>query len=116
MSLSSALYYRRKKNRRRNMPNVQKAETTSATNIQITFNQKITATNYSNGWNFIVDKSEIGPVDATPSGSNIVNFTMSISIIKGQSIHFKYIRPDGDYLGERGEIMQSFTGHAFNMV
>ncbi|MDX1698973.1 MAG: hypothetical protein R3250_00075 [Melioribacteraceae bacterium] len=116
MPLSTALYYWRKNNRYRNMPNVERAETTSATNVQIKFNQDITASNYSNGWVFIVDKSEIGPSGASPSGNDIVNFTMSIPIVNGQSVSFQYKRLDGSYLGQRGEIMQSSTGNVFNLV
>lgn len=98
------------------MPNVERAETTSATNVQVKFNQDISATNYSNGWAFIVDKSEVGPSGATPSGSDTVNFTMSIPIVNGQSVSFQYKTSDGSYLGQRGEIMQSSTGNVFNLV
>ena len=98
------------------MPNVSDARTTTATNIQIIFNQDISATNYAAGWTMLIDHKNAPITGAAISGTDIVNFTMTNPILNGQSIHFQYKRSDGNYLGQRGEIMQSFSGHAFNMV
>ncbi len=115
-SLSTALYTRRKKNRRRNMPNVEKAETTSATVVRLIFNQDITATNYNLGWNFIIQKKDNAVVGATPVGNDAVDFTITNPIANGDPIWFSYKREDGNYLGQRGEIMQSYTGYVSNLV
>ncbi len=116
MPLADALYRRRKKNRRRNMPNVKDARTTTATNIQVTFNQDISAGNYAAGWQMFADDKDAPITGAAISGADIVNFTMTNPISKGQSLSFRYSRPDGSYIGARGEIMQSSTGFVFNMV
>ena len=98
------------------MPNVSDARTTTATNIQVTFNQNISASNYADGWVMLIDHKDSPITGAAISGTDIVNFTMTNPILKGQSIHYQYRRPDGSYTGQRGEIMQSFTGNAFNLV
>ena len=115
-SLSTALYIRRKNNRFRNMPNFIKAETISAVSVEITFNQDITATNYVNGWSLIVEQKEQSIVGLNPTASDKIAIVTANPIIKGQSIWFSYKQSEGDYKGQRGEIMQSFTGFAANLV
>ena len=114
--LSTALYIKRKRNRYRNMPNFIKAETISAVSVEITFNQDITATNYVNGWYLVVDKKDQLLAGLGPTASNKIAIVTANPIIKGQSIWFSYKQSEGDYLGQRGEIMQSFTGFASNLV
>lgn len=113
--LSTALYIRRKKNRRRNMPNVKISGTVSGLEIEVVFNQNITATNYLNGWQFVIDGKAYAPT-AFASGADKVNFDVPNTINKGEQIYYIYKANEGDYRGERGEIMQSSTGYVFNLV
>ena len=97
------------------MPNFIRAETISAVSVEITFNQDITATNYPDGWYLIVDSKDQLLAGVSPTASNKIAIVTANPIQKGQSIWFSYKQSEGDYRGQRGEIMQSFTGHAFNL-